>query len=252
MKKFTYNGMELTLKFLGVVGSTLHGVNVKDSDVDYKGVFTWNTDLLLGMNNPQDSLDKKNTNKDEWNNLLLQLNKEFNLDLKEDDDLVLYEAKSFFDLSFKNDLNMFDMLYEPKEFVLYETNGFKNVKDNKYKFVNLYLAFNRFFGMSTTYLRDATNNKGNVHKNYSKCLQTLYSLEFMLKNGYYTHLLPLELRVYLIDLRNGNYFLDEYLEKLNSLKLELNNLSLSLDKSYNARSVNFDFMNKLLVDLYKE
>src|SRR5574344_1829467 len=101
MKKFQYNGMEFTLKFLGVVGSNLHGVNVANSDVDYKGVFTWNQDLLFGMKNLPSSLDKKNTDKDSWNNLLNQLNNEFNLNLQEDDDLVLYDAKTFFDVSFK-------------------------------------------------------------------------------------------------------------------------------------------------------
>ena len=250
MKKFQYNGMEFTLKFLGVVGSNLHGVNVKDSDVDYKGVFTWNTDLLFGMKNLPTSLDKKNTDKDEWNNLLYQLNKEFNLNLKEDDDLVLYDAKSFFDLSFKNDLNMFDMLYSSKEFVLYTTQAFENVRFNKDKFVNPYLASNRFFGMSTTYFNDAKNNKGNVNKNYSKALQTLFSLEFLLKNNYYSCSLDNDKKDYLLNVRNGNYSLEEYFKTLENLKNELN--SLTLDKLYNARSVHFDFMNQLLVDLYKE
>ena len=97
MKNFTYDGMKLKLKFLSVVGSTLQGVNTNDSDLDLKGVFTWDNDLYFNLNQLQNSLERTNTNKDEWNNLLKQLNQEFDLNLTENDDLVLYEAKTFFE-----------------------------------------------------------------------------------------------------------------------------------------------------------
>lgn len=249
MKNFTYDGMKLKLKFLSVVGSTLQGVNTKDSDVDYKGVFTWDNDLFFGLKTLQSSLDKNNTKKDEWNNLLLQLNKEFNLNLNENDDVVFYSAQEFVDLSFKNDSNMLDMLYSQNDFVLYETNGFKLLRENKDKFLNLFMAFKRLLGMSQTYFNLATKGV-NVHKHYSKSLQMLYSLKLLLLDNTYYCQLPLDMRLYLLDLRRGDYFLDEYLELHSDLKNELN--EMKFDKEYNSRVLYFDLFNDLLVSLQKE
>jgi len=55
----TVNNKKLTLHFLTVVGSILHNLNGANSDVDVKGVFTWDNKELLGLNEPPDTLDKK-------------------------------------------------------------------------------------------------------------------------------------------------------------------------------------------------
>ncbi len=252
MKKFTYCGMGLNLKFLSVVGSTLQGVNTNDSDLDLKGVFTWDNDLYFNLNQLQNSLEKTNTNKDEWNNLLKQLNQEFDLNLTENDDLVLYEAKTFFELSFKNDSNMFDMLYANENFVLYQTKTFKQVKENKDKFVDLFQASKRYQGMSATHLKQAEQNKGNVNKNYSKALQMLLSLDYLLKNKKHTCSLDLETRNYLKEVRNGNFDLENFLFRYKTLKENFASFEQSLDKNYNPRETYLKDFNNLLVSLYKE
>lgn len=247
MKKFTYNGLNLTLQFFSVVGSTLHGLNTKKSDVDYKAVFTWDKEVMFGMKPYLSQLNKDNTTKEEWCDLLSQLNKEFNLNLQENEDLVLFSAKEFFELSYKNDSNMFDMLYASDEFVLYETKEFVEVKNNKEKFLNLYTAYNRYFGMSHSYLKFA--NKGeNTNKNLAKALQMLYSLELLLNEKKHYYRLPEELTQQLLKVRNGETSFEEANEKYDLLKNKLD--SYDYDKT-NTKNDYYDFMNNLLVNLHK-
>lgn len=240
--------MGFSLHFFSVVGSTLHGLNNENSDVDYKGVFAWDKKVLLGMSKPLLSLDKTNTNQDEWELLLKELNKDFGLNLTKDDDLVLFSAKEFFNLSYKNDSNMFDMLFnDESKYVLFETEEFQEVKKHRKNFFNNTFAFKRFFGMAHSALEDA--KKGvRTNKNLSKSLQMLYSLKLFLNDGTYYVQLPLNLRLELLKVKNNECSLEEVFEKTEKLKEELSNF----DFNQNDNSVHKDFMDDLLVNLHKK
>ena len=106
--KLVVNGKCLTLHFLCVVGSNLHRLNGEDSDVDVKGVFTWEQDVVNGLNRPEEQLDNKNMRKEDRKELMEQLNKLF--DREFDEDLDLFEARKFFKNSMKSEPNMLDML----------------------------------------------------------------------------------------------------------------------------------------------
>lgn len=247
MKKFSYKGKCFTLQFLSVVGSTLHGLNTKDSDVDYKAVFTWDKSVLFSMRTYLSQLNKDNTDKDEWCYLLSQLNKEFNLNLKSDDDLVLFSAKEFFELSYKNDSNMFDMLYSDEEFVLYQTEKFLEVRKNKEKFLNLYKSYNRYFGMSNNCFN--LYKKGlNKNKNLAKSFQMLYVLELLLKDKKHYCKLPEELNLELKQIREGNVNYDEMLVKYQNLKEKLDSMEY---EEVNNQDMYLDYMDNLLVNLYE-
>lgn len=247
MKKYSYDGMGFSLHLFSVVGSTLHGLNNENSDVDYKGVFTWDKKVLLGMSKPLLSLDKNNTNKDEWELLLKDLNKDFGLNLTSDDDLVLFSAKEFFNLSYKNDSNMFDMLFNDNDkYTLLESEDFKELKKHRKNFVNNTLAFKRFFGMANNTLSEA--KKGvKTNKNLSKSLQMFYSLELLLKNGTFLPELPLELKQEVLNVKNGVLPLDKCFEKVENFKLKLDSFQFENNDNSNYK----DFMDDLLVNLHK-
>ena len=79
-KTFEFEGKKLKLHFLTVVGSTLHQLNLDNSDVDVKGVFVWEREALSGLDLPQDTLEYKNTSKESWKAILEQVNKEFDFE----------------------------------------------------------------------------------------------------------------------------------------------------------------------------
>lgn len=246
MKKYLYDGMGFSLHLFSVVGSNLHGLNNENSDVDYKGVFTWDKNVLLGMSKPLLSLNKDNTNKEEWKLLLNDLNKDFGLNLTEDDDLFLFSAKEFFNLSYKNDSNMLDMLYNDKEqYTLFVSEEFKEVKKHRNNFLNKSVAFKRFFGMSNGTLNEAKKGM-KTYKNLSKSLQMLYSLKLLLKENKHFPELPLELRKEVLEFKNGLLDLDKCFEKVEALKLELDNFKFDED----LKECSKNLMDSLLVNLH--
>jgi len=172
----TVNNKKLKLHFLTVVGSTLHGLDGVDSDVDVKGVFTWEQDVQLGLLDVPEELDKNSMTQKDRAELMQQLNEKF--DREFDDDLDLFEAKKFFKNGMKTDPNMLDMLNADKVegMVMYCSREFKEVLNHRDLFVDFELAKKRFLGMSFNCVKlGRKENNKNKFKDLAKSLQSLFS-----------------------------------------------------------------------------
>jgi len=211
------NGYTVYLHYLTVVGSTLHGLNTSSNgDFDLKGVFSYETDLLLGLNDLPEQFDKNSMEGEDrlellklvFNHPTLNLKNQLetlkqteqlhNVDLSffndeqsflEKQDLDLFEAKKFFLNTFKHDSNMFDMLFARNvsngKFVLFSSKQFDELllSENQKLFFDLVLldnfnsAYKRFRGMGFNTFKLGKKNKSS--KDLAKSLQSLYLLKNM-------------------------------------------------------------------------
>jgi len=277
--KFTIQGKKFTLHFFTKVGSQLHKLNLKSSDLDLKGVFVWDKEVTSGLTLPQDNLDKNNVLKEEWLKLVNKLNENFSLNLEPNDDLVLFEARKFFQKSLKNDFNMLDMLYSNEKHLLC-SDEFKNVLENKDSFLNFNFAKSRFLGMSKNTLKLAKKHdtkmkefflKTNFSKNFkssnlkngnnellklhlkrskdgAKSLQLLFSLENLLLNEKYNPVLPEEQRLEVLSVKKGEVSMGDLLNRYSVLNNRLVNL-VSNKELLNKIIFNEKKVNQLLIDL---
>jgi len=253
----TVNNKKLTLHFLTVVGSTLHGLNGVDSDLDCKGVFTWEQDVQMGLLDAPEQLDKNSMTQKDRAELMQQLNEKF--DREFDDDLDLFEAKKFFKNAMKTDPNMLDMLNADKveDMVMYCTREFKAVLDNRDLFVNFELAKKRFLGMSFNCVKlgKKENNK-NKFKDLAKSLQSLYSFwnmvtthEFNPRLNRTQTLTVLDVKMNLREKTHKDLF-EEVQDFRNSFEKECEAFELPklTDEEKQER---FEKLNKLLLQLRK-
>ena len=246
--KLTVNGKNLTLHYLTVVGSTLHKLNGENSDLDCKGVFTWEQDVVNGLVVPPDTLDNKNMSKEDRAELMKQLSDNFADNF--DEDLDLFEARKFFKNAMKSEPNMLDMLYAntvPGN-VLYCDKEFQDVLDNRKLFVDMSQAKQRFLGMSFNTFK--LGKKLKRSKDLAKSLQTLLSFKNMVENGEYSPVLKESQRREVLEVKYNAYFVepDELSELVNNMRLllEAECNELELPESEN----NFEALNKLLLGLH--
>jgi len=247
----TVNNKKLTLHFLTVVGSTLHNLNGANSDVDVKGVFTWDNKELLGLNEPSDTLDKKNMTKDDRLELMSELEVRFGR--KFDDDLDLFEAKKFFKNAMKSDPNMLDLLWanEVSGMVLFSSNEFKKVLDNRMLFLNFELAKKRFLGMSfNTFKLGSKQNAGdNKFKDLAKSLQSLFSFQNLVENNEFSPRLKESQRQEVLAVKN-NTFLQEHSEVVKLVKGMRDELEKECDElELPETKFNKEKLNELLLNL---
>lgn len=255
-KTFTLGNKKLHLLFLTTVGSQLHKLSLSHSDVDLKGVFVWDKTVSAGLVKPQETVEFKNTDKDEWSNLMAQLNEELNLNLQPDDDLTLFEARKFMVTTLKNDFNMFDMLFSEAKHT-FNTDLFQNVLDNKEAFLETNLAKERFSGMARGALHEAkklfkkevrTKKEANdLLKNQAKSLQFLFSLDNLLKTQTHNPVLPDSQREEVFNVKKGLSDMDS-VEKRH---LELTEMfeTTALNTDLLSKKANKELVNELLVKL---
>lgn len=181
-KHFTVDGKGFTLHYLCVVGSKLHGVSNENSDTDLKGVFTYDRELLFGLNSLQETFEKSNVKKDAWELFVKELNEELNVELSFEDDVVLFESKKFALTALKSELNMLDML--SSDMVLLESEKFSELRKNSKSFLDFELARKRFVGFSHNALKVFERSKRS--KDLAKTLHTLFLFKQLLKNKTYS------------------------------------------------------------------
>lgn len=149
--KFIYDGKELELILLTYSGSRLYNTHYEKgekeldpnyvSDYDWKGIFIEKVedkfDLLkipleeieIKKDQPEDELNNKNNkkikSKEEIDkeiyvkNFIKSIVEKKQLPFDNEDDMTLYEIEKFLDLSIKNNPNIFDILFVPKEKIIY-------------------------------------------------------------------------------------------------------------------------------------
>ena len=247
--RLSVNGKNLTLHFLTVVGSQLHGLAGENSDRDVKGVFSWDKDVVDGLKKPSEQLDNKNMKQEDRLELMGQLNKLF--DTEFDEDLDLFEGRKFFLNSMKSEPNMLDMLWANTvpNMVLFCSDSFQKVLDNRKLFLNPNLAKLRFLGMSFNTLK--LGSKNGRSKDLAKSLQSCFSFLNLVSTGEHSPRLTSEQEDTVREVKFNALGLshEDLIENTkvlrNSLELACNELELEEEVN------NFDELNALLLTLSK-
>jgi len=260
VKTFTMGGRNLHLLFLTTVGSTVHKLNTENSDVDLKGVFVWDNEEYFSLREPYNLLTHNKVLKEEWAELMLQLNEEFNLTLSDDDvDVSFFELKTFFNTTLKNDFNMFDMLFSDLE-PLFLSDFFKHTLSVKEKFFDSEKFKFRFEGMSKGALKEASrlyrkeelNSKqdNDLKKLSAKSLQFLFSLSNLYTDKTYNPVLKEKQRLEVLEVKKGNLNF-EYAKKRHYELLEVVEEQSLLNDSFKCTS-DLEHLNFVLTNTYKE
>jgi predicted nucleotidyltransferase len=255
-KTFTLGNKKLHLVFLTTVGSTLHQLNLSNSDLDLKGVFVWDKTATSGLETMPDSLDFKRTLKDEWADLMSQLNDEFNLNLSPDDDVELFEARKFFLTALKNDFNMLDMLFSSLTPV-FLADVFQETLEKKEDFLDMKSAEVRFSGMAKSALHEAKKlskkeektpkMQNDLKKSLAKSLQFVFSLNNLFLNQVHSPVLPDDERKFVLNVKKGNVSLEDVAKKQVELFEELE--KTKLNKNLLLKTSNRDSLNTVLQNL---
>ena len=110
MTKINIDNVDKDIIFKVIAGSKAYGLDIPTSDTDIRGVFLQPNDDLLGFNYTEQVSDIKN-------------------------DVVYYELNRFVRLLAGNNPNILENLFSPKDKILYMSEVFKPIYDNRYKFL---------------------------------------------------------------------------------------------------------------------
>lgn len=132
--KFVFNGKEFELIMLTVTGSRMYGNAREDSDWDYRGVMIETLNAKLTLNNTVEKIGGANQDGEE----LCKVLQSFGLDLKDTNDIEIYELKRFITLALDNNPNIMDMLCHNQKNTFYSTEIGKLLLNSK----NLFLSKN--------------------------------------------------------------------------------------------------------------
>ena len=255
-KTFKLGNKTLHLHFATLVGSKLHRLNTDLSDSDFKFVFSWSHKDVFSLEDLPNSLQKNNTNKEEWDRLVSDVcsflsSRSLSFSLDDCDDFAFFESKHFLKNALKNDFNMLDMLFSPLE-PLFCSNEFKEVLSNKNSFLDVSQASVRFRGMAQSSLKLAKklNNKENPTdkekndflKSSAKSLQFLFSLLAFLETHTHSPVLPDEFRFEVLNVKRGLVSFDEVLNRFFELDKVLND---ELKKSTWNKQFDLSVVNRL-------
>lgn len=254
-KTLTLGNKKMHLLLLTTVGSKLHKLELDNSDTDLKAVFVWDSSSLFNLEGVSDTLDANKCDKDEWKDLMNQLNKEFNLDLEDDDDVAFFEAKKFFLTCMKNDSNVLDMLFSADRPV-FCADSFEEVFLNRNLFLDKAQAFDRFTGMAKSSMHEARKlfmlekrnekQEKDLNKRLAKSLHFLHSFENFLKSGTHNPVLKDHQRLEVLEVKKGNVSFELVLPRFN----ELLNRVFDRKPQQKERSSETVFkLNKLLLEL---
>lgn len=246
------NNKKAYLHFLTIVGSQLHKLTIKEtSDIDIKGVITWDEAVKAELNEPIDLID---TNKlkaiygaDYTNivkSIINQLNFHLNLKLNpEQDDIVLYEARKFYKDAMNNDFNMLDMLYGEEQ--IFRTFEFEKTLSIKEDFLKYQFIFDKFKNMAFNNLNKSKNQPEPLKfKSQVKAIQLLESLKVVLKTKKYNPVLDLKTREYLLKIKKGEIPFDEIEKRFKELDEEV-----QTKYKIPQNNINVNILNKTLVEL---
>jgi predicted nucleotidyltransferase len=146
--KFTYQGAEYELILITLAGSRFYGTHYDaadperqhpfipnyTSDRDLRGIFSASPDTKLGLIGTIEEIEiKKDGNgkvSPEHIALIDELNAKLGLNMKHDEDIILYEIKKFITLAIESNPNILDTLCADDESVIYENENGKKLRDN--------------------------------------------------------------------------------------------------------------------------
>lgn len=250
---------KLHLLLLTTVGSRLHRLDLETSDTDLKGVFVWDSSALFGLDSLPETLDAKKVPQEDWKSLVAQLNLEFGLDLEDDDDLSLFEAKKFFLTGLKNDFNVLDMLFSPLEHV-FCADVFLPALESRELFLDTSDARQRFLGMAKGCLEEAKRldrkkdrtpkQERDLAKNLAKSLQFLFSFESFLKTGVHSPAMEGSQRDEVLEVKKGMFPFRSVARRWEELDARVNDLLDSGD--FQRRESDRPSLQGVLLSLCRE
>lgn len=172
--KFIYKNNEYELIMICLTGSRMYGTNFEKgehpldenyvSDIDYRGVFISNPINKTGINKVIELIDPNPINEKELNKeLIRELNKKGNLNLKEDSDIVLYEINKFFELGRDENPNILDIFFMDDESKIYSNHYGENILKNKNKFLSKNVI-DKFVHYAESQLKRIKNHNKHINK----------------------------------------------------------------------------------------
>ena len=167
--KVVYNGYEIEVIMLGVSGSRLYGNETEESDWDYRGVFIADKATKLGLIGKVEQISEPN--------FFRELDKKYNLGLKDFSDCLIYELNRFAELCADANPNIFDILCTPTDKCIYINDKGKELLDNKHLFLSSKLKFT-FSGYAISQLNKVRSRDKYLTKypDVSKVLDYIKSL----------------------------------------------------------------------------
>lgn len=199
--------------FKSVTGSRLYGTQYEKgenpldpdyvSDYDYRGLFSVNTEAFISLTLPQfDTIQIAN-----------------------EEDMEYYELRKFILLSLKNNPNIMDILFAPKEAILLQSSEMKDILDNRKEFLSI-KAEGSFSGYAMSQLVRMKN-----HKKYVTEYHDISNVEHVLKDAFDKKLIDF---LFISDHFNGKLAERITNEKANKNTVLQETISLAdLEKMYN-------------------
>lgn len=131
--------------FEAVSGSKAYGTDLPTSDTDIRGVFIMPTEEVL----------KANPSDNSGYGYIPQVSDETN-------DIVFYEVGRFIELLEKGNPNILELLNVPKDCIIYESDIFRRLFKDKYRYITKNLK-NSFAGYANTQINKAKGMNKKIH-----------------------------------------------------------------------------------------
>src|SRR5699024_7688689 len=220
-----------------VTGSRSYGTNIEGSDWDFKGVVIPPIDYYLGLK----TFNEYNTS----------TGKNFQ-NTSDDVDLVVMHVNKFVSNCVAGSPNTLELLFLREEDYLHKTELGQLLIDNKELFLSKRVK-NRFGGYAKSQAKKMLNNKNRIDdtvgydtKSFMHSVRLYQVLFDILEDGTFTTYRPNN--EFLKELRLGAYTKDEAEQYLEELEAEL---QTKYEKSVLPSKVDYDKVNKLLIDINK-
>ena len=226
-----------------ISGSYMYGTNTPDSDKDYIGICIPTKDYVIGMYKFEQLEERTN---------LSNSNKQ---NTKADNDYTCYSLSKFIKLVYDNNPNVLEVLFVPKESIIYCDDLGKQLLEHRNLFVSK-RAYYKFMGYAIAQKRKLITKQseglrvkivekyGYDIKYASHLIRLLYlGIELLITGEL---IFPTEHRKYLIQIKNGEWPLSQIIDKATYLE---NYLDESLKSSSLPEYPNLEEINKLQINL---
>lgn len=226
-----------------VSGSYMYGINTENSDKDYVGICIPTKDYSIGMYKFEQLEERTNPSNSEKQNS------------KADNDYTCYSLPKFIKLAYDNNPNILEVLFVPKESIIYCDNLGKQLLEHRKLFVSK-RAFYKFMGYAIAQKRKLITKQseglrakivekhGYDVKYASHLIRLLYFGIEILRTG--ELIFPTEHRKYLIQIKNGEWPLSQIIDKATYLE---DCLVGSLGSSSLPECPNLEEINQLQINL---
>ena len=226
-----------------ISGSHLYGTNTENSDKDCVGVCIPTKDYIIGMYKFDQLEERTNPSRSNKQNI------------KTDNDYTCYSLPKFIKLAYDNNPNILEILFVPKESIIYCDNLGKHLLEHRKLFVSKG-AYYKFMGYAMAQKRKLITKQpeglrtkivekyGYDTKHASHLIRLLYFGIEILRTGQLAF--PAEHRKYLIQIKNVKWPLSQIIDKAAYLESYLNE---SLESSILPEHPNLEEINRLQINL---